>query len=250
MSDDVIFRRFHHITIAVRDLEKAVDDWELVVGWPPDRSAPPSVRFLLNDAYVELIQADPGQVAPKVISVSVVVDDPDAAADKAEQAGVVVRRNVDGLEPVNECLLSGVRIELCREDGPPVAPEGALFRRISHLVVAVADDEAAKELWAGAFGSWAPEISNGRELAHHIPVGRSWFGLTAAGTNADAVGRFVESRGEGIYAVGLVVDDLETTKAALAARGARMIDTGSGQVFLHPSTTHGLLVDLVAAKGH
>ncbi|MGH3154402.1 MAG: hypothetical protein ACRDOB_27270 [Streptosporangiaceae bacterium] len=117
------------------------------------------------------------------------------------------------------------------------------------MVVAVENDDAALRNWARAFGEWAPHAMGGHEVAHHVPVGAAWFGLTAAGTDAGALRRFVDRRGEGVYALGLVVDDWPGTVASLRRSGARLIDSPeSGQTFIHPASTHGVLIELVAER--
>jgi methylmalonyl-CoA/ethylmalonyl-CoA epimerase len=82
-----------------------------------------------------------------------------------------------------------------------------------------------------------------------VPVGIAWFGLTGRGTDAGALGRFLERRGEGVYGLALVVDDYPATIAALEDRGAQIVrQESSGQTFVHPKTSHGVLIDLVPER--
>ena len=116
-------------------------------------------------------------------------------------------------------------------------------------MVAVSDDEAAAASWARLFGSWTEGAGHTVEAVHHVPVGIAWFGLTGSGTDADAVARFVERRGEGIYALAVVVDDHAATVDTLEEAGARIIrQESSGQTFVHPKTSHGVLIDLVPER--
>jgi catechol 2,3-dioxygenase-like lactoylglutathione lyase family enzyme len=243
------FRRFHHVTLAVPDLGRAVADWTERVGWPPDSSSAVGATFGLEDAYVELIPAGgPDGREPGVSSVSVTVDDLDAATRRVKAAGVDVEER-DGSVTVDPSALTGVPLELRADDSPGRGASPGPFRRINHVVVAVADDGAAIGKWTSVFGAWPPQIDDGHEVAHHLPVGKAWFGLTTAGTDAAALGRFLERRGEGVYALALVTDDQPATVAALAERGARLVGgEGSRQTFVHPSTTHGLLIDIVPER--
>ena len=59
-----------------------------------------------------------------------------------------------------------------------------------------------------------------------------------------AVGRALEKRGEGIHTLAMEVDDMEATVAALKAGGAQLIGEGGPQVFVHPKSTHGILIQL------
>jgi hypothetical protein len=47
-----------------------------------------------------------------------------------------------------------------------------------------------------------------------------------------------------VYAIGLIVNDRLGTITDLTNRGAEVIAAGS-QAFVHPRTTHGVLLDIV-----
>jgi methylmalonyl-CoA/ethylmalonyl-CoA epimerase len=66
------------------------------------------------------------------------------------------------------------------------------------------------------------------------------------------IGRFISKRGEGIQQLAIRVNDIELTIAQLITSGVRMIDeqpvrgaSGSIIAFVHPSSTGGVLVELV-----
>ena len=66
------------------------------------------------------------------------------------------------------------------------------------------------------------------------------------------IGRFISKRGEGIQQLAIRVNDIESTIAQLITSGVRMIDeqpvrgaSGSIIAFVHPSSTGGVLVELV-----
>jgi catechol 2,3-dioxygenase-like lactoylglutathione lyase family enzyme len=240
--------RFHHITVAVRDLAHAVADYRDKLGWEPVSADENAARFPLDDAYLELMPAADGRTAG-VQSVGVVVDDVAAAVGQVKSGGGDVKTGHDGTATVSPASLTGVRLVFHPADDAGRPDRDRPYRRISHVVVAVADGQAALRAWAATFGTLPSTVELPNETAHHLPVGIAWFGITADGTDAGAVSNFVARRGEGVYAVGLVVDDQPTQVAALAARGARLISQeSSGQTFLHPATTHGLLVDLLPER--
>ena len=66
------------------------------------------------------------------------------------------------------------------------------------------------------------------------------------------IGRFISKRGEGIQQLAIRVNDIESTITQLITSGVRMIDeqpvrgaSGSIIAFVHPSSTGGVLVELV-----
>ena len=75
--------------------------------------------------------------------------------------------------------------------------------------------------------------------------------LEPLGSNTP-IGRFISKRGEGIQQLAIRVNDIESTIAQLITSGVRMIDeqpvrgaSGSIIAFVHPSSTGGVLVELV-----
>jgi catechol 2,3-dioxygenase-like lactoylglutathione lyase family enzyme len=246
------FRRFHHVTIAVPELDAAVADWTGPLGWPLSASSPSHAEFALDDSYIELVDA--GDRGPGVTQVSVVVDNVDEAAERLRTHGAGLTGSHNGGIMIDPGAVNGVPLEL-RTDGAPGGGDTASgtasgpFRRFNHVIVAVADDEAASTAWAGLFGPWTEHEGHTVEAVHHVPVGIAWFGLTGSGTDASALARFVARRGEGIYGLAVVVDDHPATIAALEDRGAQIVrQESSGQTFVHPKTSHGVLIDLLPER--
>jgi methylmalonyl-CoA/ethylmalonyl-CoA epimerase len=240
------------VTIGVPDLSAAVADWSERLGWPPAASSTEGATFALDDSYVELVPA--GDDNPGVRLVSVVVDDIDEVADRLKEEQASLSVSPEGRVAIEPAAVNGVPMELRPEDGESDAGVASRlargpYRRINHIIVAVADDEAAKASWARLFGAWSQPAAQTDEVAHHVPVGIAWFGLTGAGTDASALARFVERRGEGVYGLALVVDDHQATLAALEAHGAQIVrQASSGQTFVHPRTSHGMLIDLMPER--
>ncbi|MAU17847.1 MAG: methylmalonyl-CoA epimerase, partial [Euryarchaeota archaeon] len=65
-------------------------------------------------------------------------------------------------------------------------------------------------------------------------------------------GRFIKQRGEGIQQLAVEVDDIDSMISLLKQMGCRMINeeavsgaSGSRIAFVHPSSTGGVLVELV-----
>ena len=84
-----------------------------------------------------------------------------------------------------------------------------------------------------------------------MPVGDSNLELLEPLGDASTVGKFIEKRGEGVHHICFEVDDIGAALADFAAQGAKLIDEkprpGAGGhlvAFVHPSSTHGVLVEL------
>ena len=69
-----------------------------------------------------------------------------------------------------------------------------------------------------------------------------------------AIGKFLESRGEGLHHIALEVDDVNAALKAMEEKGVRLIDKegregAAGQIgFLHPKSVNGVLVELVQVR--
>lgn len=134
---------------------------------------------------------------------------------------------------------------------------GGLLRSVHHVGMAVADLDAAIELYHTLFGC---EVELRRALPERqveaacLHVGDNLIELVCP-TSPDAqVARFLAQRGEGLHHVAYAVDDVAATLEVLRARGVRLIDErprpglhGVPVAFLHPSATLGVLTELVEA---
>ena len=79
-------------------------------------------------------------------------------------------------------------------------------------------------------------------LCQLLEVPRQWLvyrwtlciELVSPTDSQSAVGRALESRGEGIYSVVFAVENVAQTPSAIKDAGARLSGEGSAQVFVHP----------------
>ena len=127
--------------------------------------------------------------------------------------------------------------------------------RIDHIGVAVEDLDAAMALYGGPFG--LPDV-------HHEPVpeqgveavlldvGEGHVELLAPLDPDTPVGRFLDRRGPGLHHVAYAVDDIDAALQEARAAGLRLLDEqprtgirGSRVAFLHPSSTGGVLTEIV-----
>ncbi len=125
---------------------------------------------------------------------------------------------------------------------------------LDHIGIAVRDVAAALAFYRDALGLdiEAPEeVVSQHVRAHFIPAGQSSLELLEATAPDSPIAKFVEKRGPGLHHITLRVDDINAALAQLKARGAKLIDErprrgaeGALVAFVHPSSTHGVLVEL------
>ncbi|MDR1988954.1 MAG: methylmalonyl-CoA epimerase [Acidobacteriaceae bacterium] len=125
---------------------------------------------------------------------------------------------------------------------------------IDHIGIAVGDLGAALAFYRDVLGlriELSEEVVSQRVRAHFIPAGAASLELLEATTSDSVIARYVEKRGPGLHHVALRVDDIDAALAHLKARGVRLIDEHprpgaehSRVAFVHPSSTHGVLVEL------
>ena len=117
-----------------------------------------------------------------------------------------------------------------------------------HLVVRVGDIDEGIATYRDTLGLTLDRTDESEALG----IKQAFFNLPGGGfievvapINAQsAVGQALDKRGEGIHTVAFAVDDLTAACSALKAGGARLIGEGGSQVFVHPKSTHGVLLQL------
>ena len=127
-------------------------------------------------------------------------------------------------------------------------------QHIDHIGIAVRDLDAAMNLFHEMFN--VPKAEP-RELADQgvravlLPVGQSRLELLEPLEPESSIGRFLDRRGEGLHHLAFNVANVEAGLNALSNEGVRLIDQTpreglSGMIgFIHPSSVHGVLTELV-----
>ena len=130
-----------------------------------------------------------------------------------------------------------------------------LPRKINHLGIAVTSLDEAIKFWRDGLGLDLHDIEvvedQGVRVAM-LPLGESNIELLEATGDDTPIGKFVAKRGAGIHHISVDVENISSKLAQLKERGIRLIDeqprTGAGGsliAFIHPSSTGGVLVELV-----
>jgi methylmalonyl-CoA epimerase len=128
---------------------------------------------------------------------------------------------------------------------------------IDHLGIAVKSVQAAKSIYEKLGLKTSAEETVEGEQVHvaMIPVGESRIELLEPTSETSTVAKFLAKRGEGLHHVCLRVPDLKAAVDRLKQGGVRLVSeeikVGAGghrYVFVHPSSTGGVLMELV--EGH
>jgi methylmalonyl-CoA/ethylmalonyl-CoA epimerase len=127
--------------------------------------------------------------------------------------------------------------------------------KIDHIGIATRGIEDALAFYRDALGlnvAETEEVAEQRVRVAMLPIGESRIELLEATTEDSPIARFLEKRGPGIHHIAVRVDDIRAALADLRQKGARLIDeeprTGAGGclvAFVHPSSTGGVLLELV-----
>ncbi len=125
---------------------------------------------------------------------------------------------------------------------------------IHHIAIVVRDLDAALALYRDALGlemtERREEPEEGVEIAF-LPAGEGEIELLRPMDAESGVARFLEKRGEGLHHVCLAVEDVEAAMERLREAGAQLLseeprvnEHGIRYVFVHPKSTHGVLLEL------
>jgi methylmalonyl-CoA epimerase len=124
---------------------------------------------------------------------------------------------------------------------------------IDHLGIAVKSLKAARAFYEklGLRVVGEEEVPHEQVRIAMLPVGESRLELLEAMSEDSPVGRFLAKRGEGLHHVAIEVDNLAGVVEQLKKAGTRLISdeikVGAGghlYVFVHPSSTGGVLLEL------
>jgi methylmalonyl-CoA epimerase len=125
---------------------------------------------------------------------------------------------------------------------------------LDHVGIAVADLPAALAFYRDGLGlevDAAEEVASQKVRAHMIAAGSASLELLEATASDSPIARFIAKRGAGLHHITLRVENINAALAELKVRGIRLIDErprpgaeGALVAFIHPSSAHGVLVEL------
>lgn len=125
---------------------------------------------------------------------------------------------------------------------------------LDHIGIAVVDLGASLAFFRDALGlelEPPEEVPSQGVRAYFLQAGEATIELVEPTSESSPVARSIAKRGPGMHHLALRVDDIVQALAELKGRGVRLIDEvprpgahHSLVAFIHPSSTHGVLVEL------
>jgi methylmalonyl-CoA epimerase len=131
-----------------------------------------------------------------------------------------------------------------------------MFAGMDHVGVAVKNLDEAVKVYRDALGFKLEGIHVLTErkvkVAFLSSGGETDIELLEPLSDDSTIAKFLETRGEGIHHFAVKVDDVEATLEDLKRKGVTLIDEkpkagaeGKKIAFVHPKSTHGVLLELV-----
>ena len=126
---------------------------------------------------------------------------------------------------------------------------------IDHIAIAVKSLDDTLATYKAIWGLEPDHIERGdtdRITEAMLPLGDAHLQLLEPTDEESTIAKFIEKRGEGLHHIAVRVPDIAAALQRLKNAGAELIDTeprigGGGHLvaFVHPKTTHGVLIELI-----
>jgi methylmalonyl-CoA epimerase len=117
---------------------------------------------------------------------------------------------------------------------------------IHHVGLAVHSVEGVFKFFNDVFGAEMTDykMETDEFLSRMIVVGSGLFELLEPRGSDGLIERFLNTRGEGIHHVSIAVENLDEVLRICGERGMKII----GNRFIHPGSSHGVLIELIESK--
>jgi methylmalonyl-CoA epimerase len=132
------------------------------------------------------------------------------------------------------------------------------IKNIDHIGIAVNNIQESLSFWQASLGiepQGTEEVPQQKLRTAFLPVGDTEIELLESTSPDSSVAKFLEKHGEGLHHIAIRVDDIDVALAELKAKGVKLIDEtprngagGSRIAFVHPRSTHGVLLELCERK--
>lgn len=129
---------------------------------------------------------------------------------------------------------------------------------IEHLGIAVNSLEESIPFWEKMLGTKCysiEEVAEQKVKTAFFKIGQTKIELLEPTSPESAIAKFIEKKGEGVQHIAFAVEGLEGALAENETNGVQLIDKaprngaeGLSIAFLHPKSTHGVLIELCEDK--
>ena len=136
-----------------------------------------------------------------------------------------------------------------------MSPLESVVSGLHHVAIVVKSIEEARRTYVGVLGFEAGAVEHVADQKVNVLVcmaGSQRIELVEPASSDSPVTKFLEKRGGGLHHLAYRVDDLAGALERLGAAGLRLIDSaprpgahGTQIAFIHPSSTGGVLTELV-----
>ena len=132
-----------------------------------------------------------------------------------------------------------------------------MSKKINHIGIAVKSIEETAEFYKklGLEIESIEVVESQKVRVAFIPVGDVRIELLEPTSDQSTIAKFIEKKGEGIHHVALGTQNLISKLAEVEANGIRLIDKvprkgahNADIAFLHPKSSHGVLIELCEEK--
>ena len=127
-------------------------------------------------------------------------------------------------------------------------------KQINHVAIVVEDIESALQFWRDGLGLEVAHVEDAPgedSIVAFLPTGGAEVELVKPTSEHTGVARFLKRRGPGMHHICFEVDDIVAYINQMRDNGIRLINdepvigTGGKLIaFVHPESTHGVLVEL------
>ncbi len=129
---------------------------------------------------------------------------------------------------------------------------------IEHIGIAVKNLEESIRFYEDMLGMECyavEEVEEQKVKTAFFQVGQTKIELLESTDPEGPIGKFIEKKGEGVHHMAFAVKGIEDALAQMDEKGVRLIDRkprkgaeGLDIAFLHPKSTHGVLMELCENK--
>jgi len=129
-----------------------------------------------------------------------------------------------------------------------------MVKKVDHIGIAVKDLDETLKFYTDVLGmdlQGTEVVEEQKVKVAFLPIGDTEMELLESTDKEGPIARYIEKKGEGVQHIAYRVDDIEKAIEEMKAKGIRMIDEkprygagGAKIAFLHPKSTHGVLIEL------